>query len=178
MIHSNSDPIAAQPGIVFKATVENGATQFLRDYREVYASWRCSAWSYCDAAVGVYPRILDLARNYRLRCSVRFVCRANLAIFSQSRLRLQLKADGGNSDAARVLEPRRNSSQVLMTVICGNVATNVLLSRPDIVHTSVYLPVHEALREAAFKERGKIHDIIMEGTGLALRKRRYPAMGN
>ena len=102
----------------------------------------------------------------------------NLAIFSLSRLRLQLEADGGNSDAVRVLEPRKNSSQVLMTVICGNVATNVLLSRPDIVHTSVYLPVHEALREAAFKERGKIHDIIMEGTGLALRKRRYPAMGN
>jgi metal transporter CNNM len=43
-------------------------------------------------------------------------------------LRLQLEADGGNSDAARVLELRRNSSQVLVTVICGNVATNVLLT--------------------------------------------------
>jgi uncharacterized protein YqfA (UPF0365 family) len=48
--------------------------------------------------------------------------------------------------------------------------------RPKIVHTSVYLPeaVHEALREAAFKERVKIHDIIMEGIGLALRRRGYP----
>ncbi len=45
--------------------------------------------------------------------------------------------------------------------------------RPGIVHTSVYLPgpMHEALREAAFKERRKIHDIVLEGIGLALRKR-------
>jgi hypothetical protein len=46
--------------------------------------------------------------------------------------------------------------------------------RPDIVHTSVYLPkaAHEALRKAAFDERCKIHDIIMEGIELALRKRK------
>jgi hypothetical protein len=46
------------------------------------------------------------------------------------------------------------------------------------VHSSVYLPeaVYEALREAAFKERCKIHDLIMEGVGMALRKRGYPAM--
>ncbi len=45
--------------------------------------------------------------------------------------------------------------------------------RPGIVHTSVYLPeaLHEALREAAFKERRKIHDIVLEGIELALRKR-------
>jgi hypothetical protein len=50
--------------------------------------------------------------------------------------------------------------------------------RPDVVHSSVYLPeaVYEALREAAFKERCKIHDLIMEGVGMALRKRGYPAM--
>ena len=42
-----------------------------------------------------------------------------------------------------------------------------------IVHTSLYLPkaVHEALREVAFKERCKIHDVVLEGIGLALRKR-------
>jgi len=47
--------------------------------------------------------------------------------------------------------------------------------RPDIVHSSVYLPeaVYEALREAAFKERCKIHDIIIEGTKAALKKRGY-----
>jgi hypothetical protein len=34
--------------------------------------------------------------------------------------------------------------------------------------------VHEALREAAFHERCKIHDIIMQGIDAALRKRGYP----
>jgi hypothetical protein len=35
--------------------------------------------------------------------------------------------------------------------------------------SSLYLPepVYEALREAAFKERCKIHDLVMEGIGLA-----------
>ena len=47
---------------------------------------------------------------------------------------------------------------------------------PDVVHSSLYLPepVYEALRETAFKERCKIHDLVMEGIGLALRKRGYP----
>ena len=47
--------------------------------------------------------------------------------------------------------------------------------RPDVVHSSLYLPeaVHEALREAAFHERCKIHDIIMQGIDMALRKRGY-----
>ncbi len=47
--------------------------------------------------------------------------------------------------------------------------------RPGIRHSSLYLPeaVYEALRETAFKERRKIHDIVMEGIGNALRKRGY-----
>ena len=51
-------------------------------------------------------------------------------------------------------------------------------SRPDVVHSSLYLPepVYEALRETAFKERCKIHDLVMEGIGLALRKRNYPSL--
>lgn len=50
--------------------------------------------------------------------------------------------------------------------------------RPGIVHTSLYLPeaVHEALREAAFEERSKIHEIILEGIELALRKRGHPSI--
>jgi len=38
------------------------------------------------------------------------------------------------------------------------------------VHSSVYLPeaVYEALREAAFRERCKIHDIVLEGIRQAL----------
>ena len=51
-------------------------------------------------------------------------------------------------------------------------------SRPDVVHSSLYLPepVYEALRETAFKERCKIHDLVMEGIGFALRKRGYPSL--
>jgi len=52
----------------------------------------------------------------------------NLAIFSLSQLRLQLEADGGNADAARVLELRKDSNCVLSTVIWGNVSTNVFLT--------------------------------------------------
>jgi hypothetical protein len=45
--------------------------------------------------------------------------------------------------------------------------------RPGIVHTSVYLQeaTHEALRTVAFHEKCKIHDVILEGIGLALKKR-------
>src|SRR5690242_2058058 len=52
--------------------------------------------------------------------------------------------------------------------------------RPHIRHSSLYLPeaVYEALRETAFKERCKIHDLVMEGIGLALRKRGYPALND
>jgi hypothetical protein len=52
----------------------------------------------------------------------------NLAIFSLSQLRLQIESDGGNKDAARVLELRKNSNQVLATVIWGNVGANVFLT--------------------------------------------------
>jgi metal transporter CNNM len=52
----------------------------------------------------------------------------NLAVFSLSQLRLQIEVDGGNADAASVLELRKNSNQVLSTVIWGNVSTNVLLT--------------------------------------------------
>ena len=52
----------------------------------------------------------------------------NLAIFSLSQVRLQLEADGGNRDAARVLALRKDSNQVLATLVWGNVATNVVLT--------------------------------------------------
>lgn len=49
-------------------------------------------------------------------------------------------------------------------------------ARPDIVHTSVYLPreVHRRLREIAFTRDVKIHDVIMEGIDAALRKHGHP----
>ena len=52
----------------------------------------------------------------------------NLAILSLSQLRLQLEADGGDKDAARVLDLRKNSNQVLATVVWGNVGANVFLT--------------------------------------------------
>jgi hypothetical protein len=49
--------------------------------------------------------------------------------------------------------------------------------RPGIVQSSIYLPtaMHDALREAAFKERRKMHDIMLEGIQLAIDKRRQKA---
>jgi hypothetical protein len=45
--------------------------------------------------------------------------------------------------------------------------------RPGIIHTSLYLPeaLYDGLREAAFRERCKIHDIVLEGIRLAFGKR-------
>jgi metal transporter CNNM len=61
------------------------------------------------------------------RCP-RFLPALNLAIFSLSQLRLQIEADGGDKDAARVLDLRKNANQVLATVIWGNVGSNVFLT--------------------------------------------------
>ena len=45
--------------------------------------------------------------------------------------------------------------------------------KPDVQHTSVYIPraAHERLREIAFHERVKMHDLIMEGLDLVMEKR-------
>ena len=45
-------------------------------------------------------------------------------------------------------------------------------------HTSLYLPesVYEALRKIAFEERLKIHDVVLEGIDLALRRRGYASI--
>jgi len=50
--------------------------------------------------------------------------------------------------------------------------------RPDIVHTSVYLPkaVYQHLREIAFVRDVKIHDVIMEGIDSALMKHGKPSV--
>ena len=50
--------------------------------------------------------------------------------------------------------------------------------RPASVHTSRYLPepVYEALRKIAFEERLKIHDVVLEGIDLALRRHGYPSI--
>lgn len=50
--------------------------------------------------------------------------------------------------------------------------------RPDIVHTSVYLPqpVYQRLRAIAYERECKIHDLLMEGVDAALRKHGHPSV--
>ena len=52
----------------------------------------------------------------------------NLAIFSISKLRLEVEAAGGNRDAIRLLALRKDSNLTLCTVLWGNVTINVLLT--------------------------------------------------
>lgn len=52
----------------------------------------------------------------------------NLAVFSLSRMRLEVERSSGNADAAAVLDLRRDSNCTLATIIWGNVAANVLLT--------------------------------------------------
>jgi len=52
----------------------------------------------------------------------------NLAIFSISKLRLEVEAAGGNRDASALLALRKDSNLTLATVLWGNVTINVLLT--------------------------------------------------
>jgi metal transporter CNNM len=52
----------------------------------------------------------------------------NLAIFSISKLRLEVEAAGGNRDALGLLALRQDSNFTLATVLWGNVTINVLLT--------------------------------------------------
>jgi len=52
----------------------------------------------------------------------------NLAIFSISKLRLDVEAAGGNRDASGLLALRKDSNLTLATVLWGNVTINVLLT--------------------------------------------------
>jgi hypothetical protein len=48
--------------------------------------------------------------------------------------------------------------------------------RRDVQHTSIYVPraAFERLREIAFSERVKIHDLIMEGVDRVIENRGHP----
>ena len=52
----------------------------------------------------------------------------NLAIFSISKLRLEVEAAGGNPDASGLLDLRKDSNLTLATVLWSNVTVNVLLT--------------------------------------------------
>jgi len=47
------------------------------------------------------------------------------------------------------------------------------LTRPDIHKTTIYVPYHvnERLREVAFTERKKVHDLLMEGIDRVMESR-------
>lgn len=53
-----------------------------------------------------------------------------------------------------------------------------LVEQRDVIKTSTYLPkeVYERLREIAFHERCKIHDLLIEGLDHVLTKRRHPTV--
>ena len=57
-------------------------------------------------------------------------------------------------------------------------ASRPVPSKPkaDVQHTSVYIPraAYERLREVAFAERVKMHDLIMQGLDLVIEKRGHP----
>ena len=50
--------------------------------------------------------------------------------------------------------------------------------REGVVHTSIYVPrpVYQKLREIAFTQERKVHDIIMEGIDAALQKYGHPGI--
>jgi len=52
----------------------------------------------------------------------------NLAVFSISRLRLEIAAAGGDTQAARMLALRRDPNFLFATILWGNVCANVLLT--------------------------------------------------
>ena len=52
----------------------------------------------------------------------------NLAIFSVSKLRLEVEVAGGNRDAFVLLDLRKDSNLTLATVLWGNVTINVLFT--------------------------------------------------
>jgi len=52
----------------------------------------------------------------------------NLAVFSVSRLRLEIAASTGDADAAKVCELRRDSNFTLATILWGGVGTDVLIT--------------------------------------------------
>ncbi len=62
----------------------------------------------------------------------------NIALFSLSRLRLEVAAEGGDRYASRILDLRRDSNFTLATILWGNVSINVLLT---LLADSVFLGV-------------------------------------
>jgi hypothetical protein len=76
----------------------------------------------------------------------------------------------------------QDSGAVLMDVAPTTTAkvrktTEPVKGEAEMFRTSLYLSraVHDVLREIAFHERKKVHDLFMEGLDHVLKKRRYPS---
>jgi len=78
-----------------------------------------SVMSWIANSMPALPNLADLPKGWVWAGIVLCILQSamfsglNLAAFSLSQLRLQIEADGGNADAARVLNLRKNSNQVL-----------------------------------------------------------------
>jgi metal transporter CNNM len=70
----------------------------------------------------------NLDRHRLLHYSICYFSGLNLAIFSISKLRLEVEAAGGNRDAVALLALRQDSNLTLATILWGNVTINVLLT--------------------------------------------------
>lgn len=84
-----------------------------------------------------------------------------------------------NDAPAAPPEPEKAAESSIPDRIAAPKPASGRRSRPDVVHTSVYLPreVHRRLREIAFTRDVKVHDVIMEGIDAALQKHGHPPSG-
>lgn len=67
-------------------------------------------------------------------------------------------------------EPTNTTAEIV------DLAANRRAKSPDVQHTSVYIPreAHDRLREIAFVERCRVHDLIMQGLDLVIAQRGHP----
>ncbi|MCJ2063045.1 hypothetical protein MKK63_10025 [Methylobacterium sp. J-088] len=83
-----------------------------------------------------------------------------------------------NREPATPADPAPNAADALPAPDVWSAKPAGRRARPDVVHTSVYLPkeVHRRLREIAFTRDVKVHDVIMEGIDAALQKHGHPSV--
>jgi hypothetical protein len=130
------------------------------------------AQSVRDLKIYAPNNCISLVLSPRARSSFRIS--ANLSSLLLARCAPRFVLGEGSNKAAVQGYDRRQEAEAATSVGAARKQTE----RPSIVHTSLYLPelVYEALRKIAFEERLKIHDVVLEGIDLALRRRGYPSI--
>jgi hypothetical protein len=146
------------------------APQFGKDRRELPCPLDSSSSIGRRQPIGAIAAETNAASLCCLQCSLRSRGNHFPLMLGNGRKDMQGQARG-----MRIIMPKRTRAQPSAPGASREPAGR--RPRPDIVHSSIYLPesVYEALREIAFHERCKIHDLIMEGIGAALKKRGYRA---